>query len=162
MANSAFRLSRVLRLRVGTRDLRRHELAEALLAEEILGDRRRDLDRRRAELSDATRAAAGPGAVNLERIMQAQRYEAVLMSESALLAKQEALLTEEISRRRQAVVDADRDVRALEILEQRHHAKQRQAAEKADTRQLDEYATWVTAAQRVGTGLSHSPSQSEG
>ena len=140
MSAFVFRLAPVLRLREATRDERRGQLAEALRLEEDLRER---LDNVERDLTGALRAAhdaASPGTVNVDRLIDAERYELTLRGEQHQMLRQMQALAEEIDRRRMVLAAADRDVRVLEKLREqqleRHEADER----KREQRLLDEAA----------------------
>jgi flagellar export protein FliJ len=56
------------------------------------------------------------------------------------LAKQATLLVAETERRRQMLVEADRDVRVLEMLDERHREEHNRRAQRAEQKHLDEAA----------------------
>jgi flagellar protein FliJ len=84
--------------------------------------------------------------LDVNRLLEAQRYELLLKSRGEELTKQSALLAAEIERRRQALVEADRDVRVLELLDERHRREDARRQLRLETKQLDETALqrWVT------------------
>src|SRR6188768_1977843 len=98
-----FRLQTVLRLRIAERDERRQELARALRAAEILEERRRQLGEEMQENQSLARRLAEPGNANIDRILQAHRYEAVLKGTLAQLETQEKQVAAEVERRRQVL-----------------------------------------------------------
>jgi flagellar FliJ protein len=138
MARFRFRLQTLRRLREITRDELRVRLAEAYRAEQILADERAALETERAGLAELQRQLVDRGALDVNRVLAAQRYQLVLEAQSRTLAEQAARLEEEIERRREAVVDADRQVRVLDKLRERREREHRYAAERAEAKRLDE------------------------
>lgn len=136
-----FRLSTLLRLRLEARDERRAELAKALRAEEMLHERQEALAREAGALLARSRALAAPGEVDLDALIQNQRYGLLLKAQSAQLAEQLAQVAAEVARRRAALVEADREVRILEKLREKQAAAQRLADERRDQKLLDERGT---------------------
>jgi flagellar export protein FliJ len=139
MARFRFRLATVLKLREATRDERRGQLAEAYLAESKLRDRREVVEQELAELK-ALSGHAASGSVDVERLLAASRFEAILRAEIQLIRQHETTLAAEIEKRRQALVIADRDVRVLEKLEETQRDRHRQTEAAASMKQLDEFA----------------------
>ena len=140
MAKFKFRLATLLRLREAARDERRTELAEAYRADDIL---RQGLDRVGKQLGwlqDGCRKTAGPGTVDVDRLVEAQRYELVLRTQQSRLGQQREAVTAEIDRRRQSLVGANRDVRLLEKLRQHQAQRHRQTENRREIKQLDEVA----------------------
>jgi flagellar export protein FliJ len=140
MARFQFRLATLMKLRKEARNLRRTELNRAQEAAATLAERRADVDSRIAQLASQVRGAVGPGTIDLEPMIQAQRYQAVLQAERHALDDQAAVVAEEVQRRHTAVVAADREVRILEKLHDRQAARHREEELKEETRQLDEAA----------------------
>jgi flagellar protein FliJ len=139
MARFRFRLASVLKLREATRDERRGQLAEAYLAESKLRDRRELVEQELADLKALSERAAS-GAVDVERLLAASRFEAILRAEIQVIRQHESNLAVEVERRRQALVTADRDVRVLEKLEETQRDRHRQTEAGALMKQLDEFA----------------------
>jgi flagellar FliJ protein len=146
MAQFRFRLSTVLRLREQVRDERRGRLAEAYAAEQKLLARRDELQQEILNLKRNYRGPAGAGMVNIDQLLAADRYEVILKSEQQVIEQQRGLLNEEIEKRRQALVAADRDVRVVELLREKLRQKHEQAEASRAMKQLDELASrqrWV-------------------
>ena len=78
MAKFHFRLATLLRLRETVRDERRLELAEAERADAKLQTRLAELGGRQRQLQSECRAAAGPGEVDVPRLVEAHQYAAAL------------------------------------------------------------------------------------
>jgi len=140
MSTFRYRLETLLRLRLAERDQRRSDLAKALRAEDVLrGDERR-LASERAELTGQARRQKSPGSANVDVLLQTHRYEIVLAAQSRQLATQLEEVAAETERRRQALVEADRQVRILEKLRERKAQAHRQFQERLETKQFDELA----------------------
>jgi flagellar export protein FliJ len=140
MAKQRFRLAPLKRLREAIRDEKRASLAEALRAQEILSEQCDDVERHLIELSDSARRAMSPGRVNVDQLLYAGRYELMLRSKQQLLTQQAQELAAEVDRRQQILAEANRDVRVLEKLEERHATRRREAEEKREQQILDEVA----------------------
>jgi flagellar protein FliJ len=140
MATFHFRLATLLRLRLAERDERRSDLAKALAAAEILRQQHRSLDAQQRENLDSLRRVAGPGSGNVDRLMHGHRYATILKARSAQLASQQAQVEREIERRRQVLVEADRQVRVLEKLQSRQAAEHQSRLDRLEGKQLDEVA----------------------
>jgi flagellar protein FliJ len=141
MAKYRFRLETIEKLRVIRRDQQRVALAEALRAEQVLIERRADIQNEQAALRTMQRAASAQHHVDVNRLLDAQRYELVLNVRKLELTNQQALLSTEIERRRRALVEADREVRVLELLDERQRQAHRREMSRLETRQLDEIAS---------------------
>lgn len=138
MANFKFRLQTLLKLRETVRDERRGELAQAYRAEEVLRQRQREIEDELAALAHQSRSAAAPGTVNVDRLLEARRYELVLRSRRQLNQQQQEALDAEIERRRQALVEANREVRVLEKLREKQEIRHYQEENRQEIKQLDE------------------------
>lgn len=135
-----FRLQTVLRLRIAQRDERRGELAKAMRAADILREQREQLAVELADNQRQARALAEPGQANIDRIMHVHRYEAILRGSIVQLAAQEAQVAGEIERRRQALTEADRQVKVLEKLAERQRGEYERQEQRQEMKQIDEAA----------------------
>ena len=149
MAKFQFRMATLLRLREAARDQRRAELAEAYRVEALLHTRQQQVQQELTWLREQCRRTASPGVVQVDRLIESQRYEVVLRTQQKALERQRAAVTEEIERRRQALVESDREVRTLEKLRERQLEKHRQDEERRATKQLDEIAQRRAVPQEV-------------
>ncbi|HMO83719.1 MAG TPA: flagellar export protein FliJ [Lacipirellulaceae bacterium] len=133
-----FRLQTLQRLRVFARDELRSRLAEAQSAGEILDGQRSAIAAEQATLVDAMRQCLMKGSLNVSQMLETQRYQLGLEAQARLLSEQAQRLAEEIDNRRQAVVEADRDVRVLEPLRDRRRVEHQRAQRLAEVKELDE------------------------
>ncbi|REJ65524.1 MAG: hypothetical protein DWQ31_17800 [Planctomycetota bacterium] len=140
MGDFKFRLATLQKLREGIRDERRAALAEAYHAEQLLEGRLTEIEAERAELRRRQTAMTGSSDFDPDQLLEIQRYDAVLTTETNALARQGKLLEMEIARRTEAVVKADRDVRVLENLESRQKQRHELEQERQLQRELDEFA----------------------
>ncbi len=135
-----FRLQTLLRLRIAERDQRRTELAKALRAEAMLRQRQEALQEEQASLAGRERELKSPGVADVDALLHAHRYEIVLAAQMRQLNDQLAQVVAESERRRQVLVEADRQVRVLEKLRDRQSASHRQEEQRLETKQFDELA----------------------
>jgi flagellar export protein FliJ len=140
MGSYKFRLETLRKVREASRDERRAALGEAFRAAEVLAGRRMELVAQQAELRDLQRSVASGRYLDVNRLLEAQRYELVLKARGDELAKQTTLLAAEIERRRQTLVEADREVRVLELLDERQRREHNRQQARREGRQLDEAA----------------------
>src|SRR5262245_25491229 len=138
MARFRFRLDPLLRLRESVRDEKRSELAEAFRAEEALRVRIKEVEQELSALKHNYRRCVQPGALDVDRLIDAQRYELVMLTQRQTLAQHEQTLAQEIERRREALVAADREVRVLEKLRETKQLAHRQEEERREMKVLDE------------------------
>ncbi len=138
MAKFKFRLATLLRLRESARDERRALLAQAYRAEDLILRERQRLEAERAALESRIRDAAGPGEIEVDRLIEAQRFELVLRAQKEQLAGQLEQVKAEIERRRQALVEANREVQVLENLREKLHQRWRDEENRREVNRLDE------------------------
>jgi flagellar export protein FliJ len=147
MRKFQFRLATLARLREAVRDQRRGQLADALGVQTVLEDKIGLVDRNLAEARELQTAPVG--AVDVDRLLNGERYELVLQAERQGLTLQLAKVTAEVVKRREALVAADQDVKALEKLRATQHEEWRQQSERETMRELDEVAGRTTPAVRI-------------
>jgi flagellar FliJ protein len=140
MAKYKFRLETLCKVREARRTQQRVALAEAFRAEEMLAATRAELVSEETELRELQRSAAAGRYLDVNRLLEAQRYELLLKARGQELAKQATLLAAEAERRRQLLVEADRDVRVLEMLDERHRREHERRAQRIEIKELDEAA----------------------
>lgn len=133
-----FRLATLLKLREAERQRRRAELAEAYRAEEILGEQAEQLNLQLEDIRRQSAVAVSPGRVDVDTILETHRYELQLKSQLGVLMQQSERIQQEIEQRRQVLVEADRQVRVLESLEDRQRQSHEHEMLKLETKVLDE------------------------
>jgi flagellar export protein FliJ len=101
-------------------------------------------------LRERCRRAAGPGAIDVDQLIEAQRYELNLRAQQRQLEQQRQAVAAEIERRRQALVAANRDVRVLEKLRDKQAVRHQQDENRRDIKLLDEVAQQRAAREVVG------------
>ena len=141
MPKYRFRLETLEKLRIAERDERRAALADGYRAEQILAEQRQAVAEEAATLRESQRAALTAPYLNINQLVEAQRYDMVIHAQQSALKQQADRLAVEIERRRLAVVEADRAVRVLDKLDERRRTEHRQEAERAQYRLLDEIAS---------------------
>ncbi len=141
MAKYTFRLNTLQKVREVRRDQQRASLAEAFRAEQVLVEKKAQIMAEEQALRELQRSAAADQYLNVNRLLEAQRYDLLLKAQSRELAKQALLLAAETERRRQVLVEADRDVRVLELLDERHRRAHDRQEQRTETKRLDEAAT---------------------
>ncbi|MFH1919698.1 MAG: flagellar export protein FliJ [Planctomycetota bacterium] len=143
MPKFKFRLATLLRLRETDRDERRGQLGQAYRADEIIRRRLGDLTRELGDLATQNRQAAAPAfrkVLDVDRLLEVRRYELVVLSQRHQVDQQRQAIEVEIERRREALVDADRQVRVLEKLRQKQLERHRHEENRREIKQLDETA----------------------
>ncbi len=146
-----FRLHALLQLRKQRRDEMRARVAEAQRAVDVLDAQRAKLDGESAEVRASARSLFDGGVFNVNRALEVSRYELLLKGQVDDLERKAKLLGDEVEVRRQAAVAADRDVRTLELLDQRDRDEYRKQLRRKEAAALDE-AAGVAAAHRIIKG----------
>jgi len=149
MAKFKFRLATLLRLREETRDQRRAELAEAYHADDLLQQQIQEADQALNDLLDECRKAAGPGVIDIDRLIAAGRYELALRAQQKELVGQRERVVAEIERRRQTLVEANREVRVLEKLRENQAKRHREEENRREVKRLDEVAGRTRVTEEV-------------
>jgi len=145
-----FRLATLLRLRENARDQKRAHLAEAQLAEQSLEQHLAELEVQLAGLRLRSHDAARPGPINVDLLVDAQRFEAVVRADKNLTEEQKQLIAGEVQKRREALLAADRDVRVLENLKEKHQQEHRAEQGRRQVKALDEIAGRAWHMKRLG------------
>ncbi len=140
MAKFKFRLATLLRLRESAREERQEQLAEAYRVDDVLREQVAEVEQELDVMRADCRRAAGPGDINVDQLIAAQRYELLLKAQQANLEKQRETVATEIERRRLALVEANRDVRVLEKLRDNQRRQHRENENHREVKQLDEVA----------------------
>jgi flagellar FliJ protein len=140
MSKYQFRLSTLQKVREARRDRERAALAEAFRAEQVLAEHRAALMVEHALLRDMQRSATAGRYLDVNRLLEAQRYELVLKVRETELTQQQTAVAAETERRRQVLVEAERDLRALELLDERQRREHERNHERALAKHLDEAA----------------------
>jgi len=135
-----FQFDALLRLRKAERERCQALLAETLTSRRLLEDRRCQLERELEDQSRYTRAGVGPGPIDAASLARAGAYDASLRGQRAALVEEERLLTDEIERRRQALLEADRDERVLAKLRERRQQQHLADVARGEQNELDDVA----------------------
>lgn len=141
MPKFTFRLQTLLKLRDQARDGRRAELAKAYEAERVLNGKKEELAGQQEELARSIREQSQPGVVDVDALLNMHRHEAMLSAHQRTLAQQYERLAPEIERRRQALVEADRQVKVLEKLKDKQQRRHREQEDRREAKVLDEVAS---------------------
>lgn len=138
MSRFAFPLDSVLKYRRSRRDLCRQLMARVLADDRELAAREAMLlDQRGAQL-DEIRALDRGERIDIDGSI-ARRFHAVrLHGELRVLAQNRQVLAGQLELCRRALVEADRDVKALEKLRDRREAEHRAAHERRSNREMED------------------------
>ena len=138
MAKYQFRLETLRKIRISHRDAMRTKLAEAFQAAQVLEQRQQQLADEVAQLQEQQRREVAEQTTDINSLVDKNRYQIALRTQQRTLRQQAAQLEEEIEKRRQLVVEADREVRVLDKLEHRQREQYREEAMRSETKILDE------------------------
>lgn len=140
MATFHFRLATLLRLREADRDERRAQLSDAQQAEAIVAARVGEIDREIGLIRQLGQLATAPGKVDVDQLLDMQRYDTQLKLERIAAEDQRGKIEQEVERRLERAIAADREVRILEKLRETQMAKHRSEEEKVEQKRFDELA----------------------
>ena len=138
MSTFRFRLQTLWRLRTAERDRRRAELAQAYEAAGILDKQRQQIEAEQSSTQEEARRLVSPGTADLDALLRVHRHQHILKAELHQLSLQRAQVETEIQRRRQVLVEADRQVRVVEKLHERKLAEHGRKADRVEVKLLDE------------------------
>lgn len=141
MAKFQFRLETLRKIRIAHRDEVRAKLAEAFQASQLLEERRQAVEDELAAMQVFQREAASREQSNVNSLMESQRYQAVIRAEQQTIQEQSKQLEAEIEKRRLVVVEADREVRVLDKLEERKLQQFKQHQNRTEIKLLDDVAS---------------------
>jgi flagellar export protein FliJ len=146
MARFTFRMATLLKLRESARDERQALLVRAQRAADVLRQQQATLEQEAQRLEQQSRDAVRPGRIDVDHLLHARRYELLLRAQQQDLAQQQQAVDAEIQRRQRALVEANREVRVLELLREKQWTRYRDEEARQEIKQLDEVA------QRTGRG----------
>ncbi len=138
MAIFRYRLATMLRLRENERDRCRQELAEARRDEQRAAARVIQLKDELSALRTRVLQVTRPGVIDVERLRNAQRYEQQLRVDLRQAEANHQATAAEAERRRQTLVEADREVQMLEKHREQQLARHRATEHRMEIKQLDE------------------------
>jgi flagellar export protein FliJ len=139
-----FRLATLRKLRVLRRDELRGKLAEAHRAVQLLEDQTTAVAEELEQLLVTQRNAVDGALTDVTKLLEAGRYQSALRAQQATMKEQLQLLATEVERRRQAVVEADQQVRILDKLEERQLAERQQELQRREIKEFDDIASQRT------------------
>ncbi|MHB8955780.1 MAG: flagellar export protein FliJ [Pirellulaceae bacterium] len=140
MTEFRFRLASLLKLRLAERDHRREDLANAYRADQVLQQRQESLEREITQTQQQVKQRSAPGTIHVDRLLNTHRYALILTAQQQQVHRQREVIGAEMERRRQALVEADRELRILEKLREKHAQAFDYAQLQAEVRQFDELA----------------------
>ena len=143
-----FRLATLLKIREQERDMAAKALQDVRMAIEKLDNAQLEIEQANRQMNEA-RKESSYGAINLNQILDAQRYQMVLAAQSAQIADHKGKLNQELERRQFALVQSQKAVKSLEKLrDQRTQAADLHALAMQQER-LDEWSSIRHAMSQV-------------
>ena len=133
-----FRFDGLLRYRRNRRDLCRQLLAQAMEAQREAAEQRSALESSREAVLSEMRNLGQLKRISIDEMAVRRYYAGRLTVEWGLLARREHLIAQQITQCRQALMQADRDVKILEKLEERQREDHRYQQERRDALELEE------------------------
>jgi len=132
-----FHLQTVLDVRETARNECRARLAESFATARKLEERRQSIEH---ELAAAVqlRQAGQVGPLDAQHLARVQRYEQLLRGDLGIVGEQILAVEQRIERERKTLIAADRQVRLLERLRDKQHARHRQQESASESRELDD------------------------
>jgi flagellar FliJ protein len=140
MSRFKFRLATLQKLREATRNERRAELTRAADAQRVLQEQQRQVADEVAGMRDEIHRGSLPGWVNVDELTSAHRYRLVLEVQEHVLRQRAEEVAAEVERRRQALVEADRQVKVLDKLREKLRERHLRGEAAADQKETDEIA----------------------
>lgn len=154
MPRFTFQFEALLRLRRHKRDLCRQILAHVVATDQQLAMQRADVERARAVLLGELRDLGRPGElVDIDRAAARRLHAGQLLAEVRLLDRDRELVAQQIALCRQGLVQADRDVKVLEKLEEKRRAEHQYEQERRIAHELQDAWLGARAVEHVkGSG----------
>lgn len=135
------RLTAVTRLRESQRDDKRQQVADALRAETILKEQQQELSQEIETVINDRREATNTKKIDPNLLIASQRYETNLRLQQKQIAQNITAVEVETTRRQQELVQAEREVRTIELLEERGLHKHQAEEQRREQQEMDEIAS---------------------
>lgn len=135
-----FRLATMLKIRENSRTEAQTVLARAVEAQQIIEDKITELQAELASLLNESRQGMTGGHIRVDFLIGLRRHEAVLLAQKQTATEQLEVVKQEVERRRTALMEADREVKILEKLQEKQRTEFVTNLQKMDTKQMDEIA----------------------
>ena len=142
-----FRLKTLLKLNEQARDQRQRMLSDAKQAIELLQNRIDQIESELADIKQQTSQLVQQQTINPDIWADQQRYRWVLQSQKSQMLAQRGQLEQEVERRENALMEADREVKKLEKMRDREFELERVRLNQLEQKELDDLAPWKAFAQ---------------
>lgn len=139
MANFIFRLQSVLKLKERERDRAAEAVEQAAAAKNMLLNQIDDLQSE-SEQQNPVREHASVGMVNVQRLVEAQRFQLFISQQIAALEANVAAIEKELELRRNKLIKCEQSLRVLEKLRDRKLAAWNTSQLQKQQARLDEWA----------------------
>lgn len=130
-----------MRLRVRERDKAGQALQQAQLAKQKLLDQMGEIQEE-SDRQIAVRSAASLGQVDIQRVIDAQRYQLTLAENIHSIQENVKLIEQEIDKRRAKLVVCEQEVKVLEKLEEKQRSAWLAEEESRAQARLDEWGSF--------------------
>jgi flagellar export protein FliJ len=138
-----FKFAPLLKYRRHQRDLCRQLLAEVMAEDQRLIERRQQVEAARTLQLGEMRELLGVGTVDIDRSAARRFHAGQLVGDMRRLEAERQLVAQQLARCREALVQADQRVKALEKLAEKQAAEFAQDQERRTARDLEE--SWLAA-----------------
>ncbi|MDR0706171.1 MAG: flagellar export protein FliJ [Planctomycetaceae bacterium] len=135
-----FRLEPLITIRDNTLKEKQGELAKAYEARRIVEDKQRELEQELVENVTAGRQRLQTGTIDIEFLLGLRRHEAYLNAQIEVVRGHLRQIDEEIERRRNAVLEANKELKIIEKLKEKRYEKYQTEENRKETIRLDEIA----------------------
>lgn len=142
-----FRLATVLRLRERERDRAAQDLDQVQRAIAIVDERANEIQTEHRRM-DLERQEASQGQVAIHRLLDAQRYQLILLGQLQHVSQQRQQLVQEKERREKILVTKQQAVKTLEKLKEKHQEEDRLVQQLRQQSRIDEWSVVREAHRR--------------
>ena len=142
-----FRLATVLRLRERERDRAAQDLDQVQRASAIVDERANEIQTEHRRM-DLERQEASQGQVAIHRLLDAQRYQLILLGQLQHVSQQRQQLVQEKERREKILVTKQQAVKTLEKLKEKHQEEDRLVQQLRQQSRIDEWSVVREAHRR--------------
>lgn len=139
-----------MRLRVRERDKAAMSLQQAQQAKQKLADQRAELEAE-SQKQTALRGSASLGQVDIQRVLDVQRYQLTLAETISGIDGNIAMIEQELEKRRARLVVCEQEVRALEKLSEHQRNAWEAEQELRSQSRLDEWASFQHFQRHAGS-----------
>ena len=135
-----FRLDPLISIRDNVLKEKQAELAKAYEAQRIIEQKQLDTERSIEANLQSAREMQQLGKVDVTLLLGIRRYDMFLASQLDEIRRHIAMIAEEIEIRRQAVIEANKELKIIEKLKERKREEYRVEERRKETIEMDEIA----------------------